>query len=78
MAASGDKMFELGLIDIQLIQKSASQVEEAHEMGVVAVKPCGDTTVELEFAETPFDEIALRIELFVVPVLVFCGCTWRE
>ena len=40
-------------------------------MGVVAVKPCGDTTVDLEFAKTAFDAITLRIELFVVPVGVF-------
>jgi hypothetical protein len=42
-------------------------------MGVVAVKPCGDATVNLEFAETAFDEIALSIEFFVVPVLVFAS-----
>ena len=42
-------------------------------MGVVTVEPCGDTTVELEFAETAFDEIPLRIKLFIVPVLVFAG-----
>jgi len=42
-------------------------------MGVVAVEPGCNTAVELEFAETAFDEITLRIELFVVPVLVFAG-----
>ena len=42
-------------------------------MGVVAVEPCCDTTVDFEFAETAFDEIALRIELFVVSVLVFAS-----
>ena len=42
-------------------------------MDVVAVEPCCDTAVELEFAETAFDEIPLRIKLFIVPVLVFAG-----
>jgi len=42
-------------------------------VGVVAVKPCGDPTVDLEFAKTAFDAITLRIELFVVPVLVFAS-----
>jgi hypothetical protein len=42
-------------------------------MGVVAVKSCRDATVELEFTETAFDEITLRIKLFVVPILVFAG-----
>jgi hypothetical protein len=42
-------------------------------MGVVAVEPCCDTAVDLEFAETAFDEIALGIELFVMAVLVFAS-----
>jgi len=40
-------------------------------VSVVAVKPCCDTTVYLEFTKTAFDAITLGIELFVVPVLVF-------
>ena len=37
-------------------------------MDVVAVKPCCDTAVDFEFAETEaFDEIPLSVELFVVP-----------
>ena len=42
-------------------------------MDVVAVKPCCDTAVDFEFAETAFDEIPLSVELFVVPVLVFAS-----
>jgi len=42
-------------------------------MGVIAVESGCDATVEFEFAETTFDEISLRIELFVVPVLVFAS-----
>jgi hypothetical protein len=42
-------------------------------MGMVAVKPCGDTAIELEFTETAFEEIAVCVELSVVPVLVFAG-----
>jgi hypothetical protein len=42
-------------------------------VGVIAVKPCRDTAVDFEFAETTLDEITLGVELFVVPVLVFAG-----
>lgn len=35
-------------------------------MGVVAVKPCCNSSVHLQFAETPFDQIALGVEFFVV------------
>jgi hypothetical protein len=42
-------------------------------VGVVAVEACRDTTVDFEFAEATLDEIALRIELFVMPVLVFAS-----
>ena len=42
-------------------------------MGVVAVEPCGNTTIDFEFAEATLDEIALRIELFVMPILVFAS-----
>ena len=42
-------------------------------MCVVAVETCGDAAVYLEFAKTAFDEIALRIELFIVAVLVFAS-----
>jgi hypothetical protein len=42
-------------------------------VGVIAVKASGDPTVELEFAETAFDEISLSVELFIVPVLVFAS-----
>lgn len=42
-------------------------------MGVVAVEARGDATVEFEFAKTPFDEITLRVELFVVAILMFAG-----
>jgi len=42
-------------------------------MGVVAVEPRGDSTVELEFAETAFDEITLCVKLFVVAVLMCAG-----
>lgn len=48
-------------------------------MGVVAVEPCGDTPVELEFAKTSFDEITLCVELFVVAVLMFaCALGWND
>lgn|SRR6516164_8756708 len=42
-------------------------------MGVVAVEPRGDATVELEFAKTPFDEVTLGVELCVVAVLMLAG-----
>lgn len=48
-------------------------------MGVVAVEPCGDSPVELEFAKTSFDEITLRVELFVVAVLMFARALgWND
>ena len=48
-------------------------------MGVVAVEARGDATVELEFAKTPFNEIALGVELFVVAVLMFAGALgWND
>lgn len=47
-------------------------------MGVVTVEPCCDATVELEFAETAFDEISLRIELLIVTVLVFASAFGRD
>ena len=40
-------------------------------MGVVAVKPCCDSTVSLERSEAAFDQIALGIELLVVSVSAF-------
>jgi hypothetical protein len=48
-------------------------------VGVVTVKACRDTAVDLEFAEATFDEIALRIELFVVPILMFASTfSWNN
>ena len=47
-------------------EKRTGQVEEGQEVGVVAVEPCGNTTIDFEFAEATRDEIALRIELFVL------------
>ena len=48
-------------------------------MGVISVEARGDATVELEFAKTPFDEIALRVELFVMAVLMFAGALgWND
>ena len=36
-------------------------------MGVIAIKARGNPPMNLEFAETPFDQIALGVEFFVMP-----------
>lgn len=36
-------------------------------MGVIAIKARGNPPMNLEFTETPFDQIALSIEFFVMP-----------
>lgn len=36
-------------------------------MGIIAIKARSNPPMNLEFTETPFDQIALRIEFFVMP-----------